>query len=74
MLFGRRLLTERKKKGLSAEAVAKLCSISRSYVTLIEKGKRLPGKKVIPKIAKALEVETNTVVHWYLEDIREKIH
>ena len=73
MSFGERLLAERKKKKLSAQELAELCGLARSYITLIENGKRLPGKKIIPKIAFALNVKTNIIVNWYLEDLREKL-
>jgi len=73
MLFGKRLFTERKKNKLSAQALAEACSISRSYITLIENGNRLPGKKIIPKIAIALHLKTNIIINWYLEDLREKL-
>ena len=73
MLFGARLCKERKKRKLSAEELAGICGISRSYITLIETGRRLPGKKIIPKLAQALGVKTNIVINWYLEEIREKL-
>ena len=73
MLFGKKLFIERKKYKLSAEALAKACGISRSYITLMENGRRLPGKKIIPKIAQALHLKTNIIVNWYLEDLREKL-
>jgi len=73
MSFGERLLKERKKRNLSAQALAEECGVARSYITLIENGKRLPGRKVIPKIATALHLKTNIIVNWYLEDLREKL-
>lgn len=73
MLFGERLLAERKKNNLSALALSEACGVARSYITLIENGKRLPGKKLIPKIAVALNIETNIIINWYLEDIRRKL-
>jgi len=73
MLFGKKLYLERKKIHLSAENLAKACDISRSYITLMENGKRLPGKKIILKIAQALHKKPNIIVNWYLEDIREKL-
>jgi len=73
MRFGERLLKERKKHNLSAQALAEICGVARSYITLIENGKRLPGRKVIPKIATALHLKTNIIVNWYLEDLREKL-
>ncbi len=73
MKFGEKLRAERKKNNLSTEEVAVLCGVARSYITLIENGKRLPGKKVIPKLASALNLKTNIIVNWYLEDLREKL-
>lgn len=73
MLFGERLYTERKKNNLSAEELSKACGVSRSYITLIENNKRLPSKKIIPKLAEVLHIKTNIVIDWYLEDIRGKL-
>ncbi|KKR26225.1 MAG: hypothetical protein UT58_C0018G0007 [Microgenomates group bacterium GW2011_GWC1_39_7b] len=53
--------------------MAKECGMSRSYITLIENGKRMPGRKLIPKIAKSLDLKTEVIVNWYLEDLREKL-
>ncbi len=73
MFLGKMLRDERKKRDLSAQVFAGECGVSRSYITLIENGRRLPGKKIIPKIAKALGVKNSIVINWYLEDIREKL-
>jgi transcriptional regulator with XRE-family HTH domain len=73
MSFGDKLKAERKKNKLSSEALAKMCEVSRSYITLIENGQRSPGKKLIPKIAEALHLKTNIIINWYLEDVREKL-
>jgi transcriptional regulator with XRE-family HTH domain len=73
MLFGERLLIERKKNNLSAQALADACGVSRSYITLIENNKRLPGKEVISKIARTLHLEVNVIINWYLEHIRAKL-
>ena len=53
--------------------MAKACGVSRSYITLIETGRRLPGKKIILKIAVALDIHAGTVLNWYVEDISQKI-
>jgi transcriptional regulator with XRE-family HTH domain len=70
--FGEKLCEERKKQGLTVNQVAVVCGTSRSYITLIETGKRQPGKKVIPKIAVALKLKVEVVLNWYLEDIQVK--
>lgn len=72
-VFGKYLKEERKKQDLTVQTVADSCRISRSYITLIENGKRLPGRKIIPKIAIALNLKTNIVINWYLEDVRENL-
>lgn len=72
-LFGEQLRKERRKRGLTALAVAKACGISRSYITLIENGLRLPGRRNISKIAAALGVKTGIVLDWYLEDISQEV-
>ena len=73
MIFGINVARERKKNKLSALELARLTRVSRSYITLIENGKRLPGKKVIPSLALALKIKTNILINWYLEDMREKL-
>jgi len=73
MLFGERLRTERKKHHLSAESLAELCGVSRSYITLIENGTRQPGKKILPKLADGLKIKNSTIINWYLEDIKAKL-
>lgn len=72
-LFGEQLREERKKQNLTVETIAKACGVSRSYITLTENNKRLPGKKVLPKIAVALKLKTTTVLNWYLEEVRLKL-
>ena len=73
MIFGKKLLTERKKNNLSAQQLSSACGVSRSYITLMENGQRVPGQKIIPKIAKALNLKTDIVLNWYLEDLRWKM-
>jgi transcriptional regulator with XRE-family HTH domain len=73
MKFGERLLSERKKYSLSSQKLAEACGVSRSYITLIENGKRLPGRKLIPIMAKSLNLKTNIIINWYLEDVRERL-
>ncbi len=73
IIFGRKLLVARKKNNLSAQQLASACGVSRSYITLIENGKRLPGEKVIPKIAEALNLKISEVLNWYLEDMRSRL-
>ena len=71
--FGTQLRLARKKQHLSAEALARDCGISRSYIILIEGGKRLPSKKVLPNLADVLNLSLTEVLNWYLEDVSTKM-
>jgi len=73
MLFADNLRATRENLGLSAEELAARIHVSRSYITLLENGKRSPGKTLIPKIAHALRLEKSLVVGWYLADQKEKL-
>lgn len=72
-LFADQLKAERKKLGFTVQILSDLCGTSRSYITLIETGKRMPAKKLLPKIAVALKLKTVTVLNWYLDDIRARM-
>ena len=73
MSFAKNLRTEREKLGLSAEELANRVHVSRSYITLLENGKRSPGKILLSKIARALRLERQIVVKWYLADQAKKL-
>lgn len=73
MLFAENLHAIREKLGLSAEELANRVHVSRSYITLLENGKRQPGKNLLPKIARALKLEKSVVVGWYLANQKEKL-
>lgn len=73
MLFGQKLLLKRKELCYSAATLSQKCGISRSYITLIENGQRLPGKKIIPQLALALNLKNSAIISWYLDEIREKL-
>ena len=72
-IFGNNLRQERKKQHLTVQTIANVCEKSRSYITLIENGRRLPGKKLLPKIASALGIKVTEILNWYLESIREEV-
>lgn len=73
MTFAENIIFRRKELGLSAEKLSKLIGISRSYVTLIENGKRLPGKNLLVSISKALNLSRETVIGWYMSDIEKQV-
>lgn len=73
MNFGERILIARKKNNLSALELAEACGVSRSYITLIENGKRLPSRKILLKMAEVLKVKTNIIVNWYMDSVRQSL-
>ena len=73
MIFAENLRAKRESLGLTAEELANRVHVSRSYITLLENGKRLPGKTLLPKIARALKLEKDVIVKWYLAEQKEKL-
>jgi transcriptional regulator with XRE-family HTH domain len=60
--FGTRLAQLRRVRGLSQEALAKLCGLHRTYVSSIERGQRNVSLLTIVKLARALRVKPAALV------------
>lgn len=73
MSFAKKFLTQRKNLNISQEEISKRIGVSRAYITLIENGKRLPGRKHLLKIATVLEIKKHIVINWYLKELRDKL-
>ena len=56
-LFGRALQKLRKERGLSQEKLSFESGVHRTYISLLERGKRCPSLKTIFQLSKALAVE-----------------
>ena len=55
-LFSIRLKRRRMEKGLRSKELAEMLSISKPYMSQIEKGLRLPSDEVLTKLAVVLEI------------------
>lgn len=60
--FGRVLQQLRKKKGLSQEDLGFESGYHRTYISLLERGKKSPSLKTIFQLAEALHVEPSEIV------------
>jgi transcriptional regulator with XRE-family HTH domain len=54
--FGQRLAAHRLKSGLTQEKVAELAKLDRSYISLVETGRRNPSIGTLRRIAKMIGV------------------
>ncbi|MBV8383373.1 MAG: helix-turn-helix transcriptional regulator [Planctomycetaceae bacterium] len=61
--FGLIVRDRRLKRGLSQERLADLAGLHRTYVSLLERGRRMPSLYVIAKLAEALETTIVDLVH-----------
>jgi transcriptional regulator with XRE-family HTH domain len=61
--FGQRVRARRAALGLSQEAFADKCSLDRTYISGIERGKRNVALRNIEAIAKALGTTIAELVH-----------
>lgn len=55
-VFNRMVRHHRLRRRLSQEALSELADVDRTYVGLLERGKRSPGLDVAQKLAAALDV------------------
>lgn len=60
--FGEKLREARVLKGLSQEALALSLEFDRTYISMLERGKRNPSLFTIYKIADFLDVEASDLV------------
>lgn len=54
--LSKRIVTARKKKGLSQEQLASACDLDRSHIGFIEQSHRRPTVGTLVKIADALDI------------------
>ena len=64
-IFGKLLQEQRKAKNISQEKLAKLADLDRTFISLIENGKRNPTFTTILKICSALEIEPSELFSIY---------
>lgn len=64
-IFGRILQEERKAKKISQEKLAKLAGLDRTFISLVENGKRSPTFSTILKICSALEIDPSDLFSIY---------
>ncbi|MGA2918704.1 helix-turn-helix domain-containing protein [Methanoregula sp.] len=64
-IFGRMLQEERKAKKISQEKLAKLAGLDRTFISLIENGKRSPTFSTILKICSALDIAPSELFSIY---------
>jgi transcriptional regulator with XRE-family HTH domain len=64
-IFGKILQDERKAKKISQEKLAKLTGLDRTFISLIENGKRNPTFSTILKICSALEIDPSDLFSIY---------
>lgn len=60
--FGKVLKEQRKKKGLSQDALATDSDLDRTYISQLERGKRTPSIETLFKIAQALGVTASSMI------------
>ncbi len=67
--FGQVLRESRKNSGISQEALALICGLDRTFISLLERGQRQPTLSSIFSIAEALESHPSKM----LENVEELI-
>ncbi|MGJ5681538.1 helix-turn-helix domain-containing protein [Staphylococcus equorum] len=60
--FGEVLKQERKNKNITQEELAFYCDLDRTYISLLERGKRNPTIGAVFKIARVLELKPSSLI------------
>jgi len=60
--FGRAVRLVREKDGVSQEKLAELAQVDRTYVSMIERGKRHPTLEVAERISHALGIRLSEMI------------
>lgn len=60
--FGFVLSTRRKELGLNQEELAFRCKLDRTFISLLERGKRQPSLDTIFKLAKELQISPSELI------------
>ena len=68
--FGRVLRERRRATGLSQEALAERADLSRSYVSMLERGLHYPSLDIVFVLAEVFECEPSRLV----EEVQQQMH
>jgi len=68
--FAKTLQEFRKAKHLSQEQLADTCDLDRTYISLLERGKRNPSLEMVFLLAKGLGVSPSTLI----KSVEKKTH
>jgi transcriptional regulator with XRE-family HTH domain len=63
--LGQAIKAQREKLGLSQEKLADRCAFDRTYISMLERGKRNPSLLNLLKLAKGLETSVSQLTEVY---------
>lgn len=61
ILLGQAIRAQREQLGLSQEKLAEQCGFDRTYISMLERGKRNPSLLNLLKLAKGLQTSVSTL-------------
>jgi transcriptional regulator with XRE-family HTH domain len=70
--FGQVLLPLRESEGLSQEALAEACKLSRDYISKLERGLAMPSVKTIEKIARQFDLSGEQLYHRFILKLKNE--
>lgn len=65
LLLGRAIRSRREHLGLSQEKLAEQCGFDRTYISMLERGKRNPSLLNLLKLAKGLKTSVSKLTEVY---------
>jgi len=61
--LGKRIKTERKKKGITQERLGELCGLSAAHIGHIERGTRIPSLETVHSVSCVLDVSIDRLLY-----------
>lgn len=61
-ILGKQIKTQRENLGLTQEKLAEKCGLDRTYISLLERGKRNPSYTNLLKVAAGLEISISELM------------
>lgn len=61
-LLGKRLRQQRQQRGLTMEQLAEMVGLSKNYISLIERGQKMPSTTTLVKIVNTLHISADVLL------------
>jgi transcriptional regulator with XRE-family HTH domain len=70
--FGKILINLRESEGLSQEALAEACKLSRDFISKLERGRAMPSLKTLEKLGPQFDLTGEQLYHRFILKLKNE--